>query len=414
LAITAGIALGVALTLMRLPRSTWDTLYAEDGREFLQAWVTSASPALLLTPYDGYLHLWPRILSGLVAFLPVGAWPMATIMVFGASVGLIGALSMIASRAVISSRLLRLLVLAVPMLLPFAGVEALGNLANLHWYFFYLAFWVCWSSPSSYGEALGWGAVLLVSVLTEIQLVFFAPVILFRAWRGTRHARTMLMGWMVGSAGQVLAYLASETTRTSRGLGDISSMWRGFLANVVLGTPIGHQPRVNRIVEVGGWLLPAMALLLLVISLAVAGVRSSRHGCIISAAAIIAFTSWSFSFLINNYRGLDYAGVPFPLIRWGTGASLLLWAALLTAADAVVLSHPRAKKIVPPAAAILLLMSTFLSPASVSARHGAPSWADQIIQARAQCEQADNAQTNVSVRHAPEGWSISLPCERLL
>lgn len=68
----AAALLGACLTLLRQTGlRSWSTAWAEDGGVFLtEAW--AQGPAVVLTPYTGYLHLVPRLLAE-VAVSPPGA-----------------------------------------------------------------------------------------------------------------------------------------------------------------------------------------------------------------------------------------------------------------------------------------------------------------------------------------------------
>jgi len=409
-----GAALGILCTLARLPKSTWDTLYAEDGKVFLQAWLSNPSLALPIAPYDGYLHFWPRLISGIVSLLPIDAWPTAATVGFGATVGLIGALSLLASKRLITSPTLRILVMITPILLPFAGVEALGNLANLHWYFLYLGFWISWHSPRNFSASVAWSLTLAIAALTEIQLAILAPIIAGRFWKGTRYERIVFTGWSIGIVAQFVAFLSSDTNRTSRGLSDPLSMIRGLLVNVVLGTPVGNQPRANYLMEVSGWLIPVTLTAAIAALLAAAGIKDPTRKWAIISATFTSITTWALSFLLNNHPGLDYANPPFTFIRWGTGASLLLWAAILIALDVTTSHSALAKRLVPTFAAIVLLLSSLISPATVSARHGTPSWSQQVANLRQRCESENSDLKTAVINHAPEGWQMVLPCDRLM
>lgn len=368
---------------------------------------------LPVAPYDGYLHVWPRLISGIASLLPIDAWPTAVTAGFGVTVGLIGTLSLLASKRLIASPTLRILVMITPILLPFAGVEALGNLANLHWYFLYLGFWISWHSPRTYSTSVAWSLTMAMAALTEIQLAILAPIIAGRFWKGTRYERIVCTGWSIGIAAQFVAFLSSDTNRTSRGLSDPLSMIRGFLVNVILGTPVGNQPRANYLMEIWGWLIPVALTAAIAALLVATGIKDPTRKWAIISATFTSIATWALSFLLNNYPGLDYVEPPFTFIRWGTGASLLLWAAILIALDIAASHSPSANRLVPTFAAIAIILSSLISPATVSARHGAPPWSQQVANLRQRCELQNSNLENAVINHAPEGWQMVLPCDRL-
>lgn len=46
-----------------------NSLYAEDGLLFVGDWANVSGAGLLIEPYQGYQHLLPRIVSGLVVWV---------------------------------------------------------------------------------------------------------------------------------------------------------------------------------------------------------------------------------------------------------------------------------------------------------------------------------------------------------
>lgn len=66
----AVVAAGIML--VRLPSAALATLWAEDGSTLLSDRLTNGAGADLLTPYDGSLHVVPRLVTELlVAVLPL-------------------------------------------------------------------------------------------------------------------------------------------------------------------------------------------------------------------------------------------------------------------------------------------------------------------------------------------------------
>ncbi len=76
----------------------------------------------------------------------------------------------------------RLVLAAVPVVLPLAPVEISGNVANLHWYAMALVPWLF-----SYRARTWWGSgvvalLTLAATLTELQTVLFLPLLALAWW----------------------------------------------------------------------------------------------------------------------------------------------------------------------------------------------------------------------------------------
>ena len=199
--------LASVLTWLRLPAAGRDTLYAEDGSQFVNDWASNGSWSVLLRPYAGYQHLIPRVASGLIAWLvPIDAWADAMIAAAAAVVGVTAGLVYVLSRAVVSSPMARLGLAAVPVLVPLAGVEVIDSLANVHWYLLYLTPWLLLAMPRERATALGLAFVALVAALTEPQTVILAPLAVWVLVRDPR-SRVIVLGWALGVAGQIITFV---------------------------------------------------------------------------------------------------------------------------------------------------------------------------------------------------------------
>ena len=142
--------LASALTWLRLPAAARDTFWAEDGHQFVADWLHDAGPATLFQGYGGYLHLLPRGITWLVVeFVPVDAWAFATTAAACVVTGGVAALVFVFSQDVVAASVARIGLALVVVLTPLAGMEILGNVANVHWYLLYLTPWLLLATPRS-------------------------------------------------------------------------------------------------------------------------------------------------------------------------------------------------------------------------------------------------------------------------
>jgi hypothetical protein len=409
-------AVATALTWLRLPAVGRDTLYAEDGSQFVNDWAHDGSWSVLFKPYAGYQHLVPRAATGLVTrLLPVDAWADGAIVAAAFVVGVTSGLVFVLSRSVVSSRTARLGLAAVPVLVPLAGVEVIDSLANVHWYLLYLTPWLLLARPRGRATAVGLGAVALVSALTEPQTILFAPVALWVLLRDPR-ARVVVAGWALGVAGQVVTFVLAPRPRND-GFPPWLSVVKGYLASAVLASGNGHGRVVGTAVAKGGWWVGLAVLLVFWALAAVALIRASAPLRIAVLACVVgSVLAWVLPYVTNNASDLYYDEVPgppyiLPLVRWGMTASMLLLALVPLAAGALRARRVRGGRLLGlllVGGLVVVMGASFLM--DNDGRQG-PYWRDGVSNARKQC-----ANGSADVVRIPTGgtvYAVQMPCDRL-
>jgi hypothetical protein len=177
----AGFALLSGVALLRqagLPAT--ESLWAEDGAIFYNQAMSRPFLHTLVTAYNGYDQLVPRLLVQLARLWPVGD-AAAVIAVSGAmGLGLLGCLVFHMSRGHIPSAALRTLLVASMVLLPVASVEMLDNLVNLPWWMFFAAFWALLWRPSTSRGRLGAGLLCALSAASEPLVGLLLPLAVLR------------------------------------------------------------------------------------------------------------------------------------------------------------------------------------------------------------------------------------------
>lgn len=409
-------ALATALTWLRLPAAGRDTLYAEDGSQFVNDWAHGGSWSVLVKSYAGYQHLVPRVATGLVTrLLPVEAWADAVIVAAAVVVGCTAGLVFVLSRSVVSSRTARLGLAAVPVLVPLAGVEVIDSLANVHWYLLYLTPWLLLARPRGRATAVGLSVVALVAALTEPQTVLFAPLALWVLLRDPR-SRVIVAGWALGVAGQVITFVVAPRPRTE-GSPPWLSVVKGYLASTVLASGSGHGRVVGTAVATGGWWVGLVVLLVFWGLAALALVRASAPLRVAVIACVVgSVAAWVLPYVTNNASALYYDQVPgppyvLPLVRWGMTASMLLLALVPLAAGSLRARNVRGCRLlglVLVGGMVVVMSASFLM--DNDGRQG-PSWRDGVSQARQQCGSA-----SAGVVRIPTGgtvYAVQMPCDRL-
>ena len=269
LALALGAALG-ALAWLRLPAIARDTLWAEDGRNFLQSALSGHVD--LFAPYGGYLHLMPRLIAhAAVATVPVEGYAMFMSAATSLVAGLCAALVWVTARQQVRPAW-ALLLAASTVLAPLAAREVLGNAANLHTVLMWTLFWVLLYTPVRRSTAILLALFTACAALTEVQAVFLAPLAIWRFRDRVR--RIVVAGFGIGVGGQLACALLSSRKQTGFGHVDAVSYPYGFAINAVM--PLALDTRaIGPVLAATGPLVP----LLLVAVIAVVLIAIGRASC---------------------------------------------------------------------------------------------------------------------------------------
>jgi hypothetical protein len=253
---SAIIVLGTAVSWFRLPAGARDTLWAEDARDFLGNALADGPVAPLFHPYAGYLHTVPRLVAGLtVSLIPVHAWALAMTAGSCFITACVAALVFLCSRDIVPHRAARLALAAVTLLTPTSPREVLGDTANLHWYLLWLAPWLLLYRPRSRVESWILAAAGLLSTLTEIQMILFAPLLLWR-WRDKRRIPVRAL-YLAGISLQVTATLLAPRKASTALPNSWASIAYGYLINSVMTVWIPGYKNIGHLLVLFG---PAAAL----------------------------------------------------------------------------------------------------------------------------------------------------------
>lgn len=421
-------AVAFVLTWLRLPATARDSLWAEDGSLFLQQ-ATTGSPWLhIFTPYAGYLHVLPRIITAVV-------WDVAPVTLLPQAMAA-GSVAVTAGVAVLVYYLSghvgvrkpgRIALYALTFLAPALAVEALGNVANLHWFFLWLAPWLFLARPRSRWGGRLLGVVALVAALTEPQVLFFAPLVL---WRLRAHRKE----WVAVGAGIGIVAQLAVTILVPRDAG--ASLYAGMdaLVRIAAGYVIqvgGAQwftmSPVVPLLQSVGWV--AGTLIIFSITIAAVGLaiwwrlpNATRMLVVLLPASVVL---WYASCVVNDAARSGLLGFvddvgdsqpagTFGIVRYALVPALMLSAVLILVADE---SLARAGRINTAVAVVALLI---LATASVFSYYGGQavlrqptvSWAQSVAVATATCE-AEDGLTAYPLPIQPTGWYFSVPCAQL-
>ena len=423
----AALLVGVAAVLgwMRLPASARGVFWAEDGKVFVQAALQGETfgATLLLEPYGGYLHLVPRVLAAMVvSWSPLATSPQVTTALSVVVVGLIAAAVFHLSAHLAIGLVGRLGLYAITFLSPAGAVETLGNLANLHWYFLWLAPWLFLARPRTRGAAIVWGLVALVAVLTEVQAIIFIPLVLWK-FRGSGRG-WIAFGAVAGALAQVTGTLLYPRGMT---LPDVTPTFaalvgQGFVIHVGGAAWTATSPALP-LAATWGW--PATTLLLLGPFLALAGwlLWKGRLGGLALLLVASACLLWIAASVVNNLPLIIARQVAVPtgqappgvlVLRHAVVPAMLLAAVAVVAADELVRRGGARAISAGTVILVALGVSTVMSFSGLAAaqrRHSDASWADQLASGPAVCSAPGSVSLPVVI--APKGWQMLVPCERV-
>lgn len=418
---------------LRLPPVTRDTLWAEDGRNFLQGALDKGPVDSLLIPYAGYLQALPRLAASVtVQVVPVQFYALAMTAAACLAAGAMAAIVFVCSGDVIRWMPSRLIVAMLTVLAPLAPREVLGNMANVHTLVLWTLFWTLMYRPKTRAGSYALAVAALLGSLSEIQVIFLLPLLL---WHPLDRSRMWpRAGYLFGALAQLAVTILWPREASSNTPLGYSSVGFGFLINSVVPFWV-PQKSVGPVVSWGG---PALCLALAV-PFALALVVCLRFGTLTQRVAALGLTGlavvvYVVSVYENPHSYYDYANLSAAglrtlwLARYGVGPSMMLGAVLALAA-AVAAEHRRQRlrgnsagsrslgacRRAPLAAwtaaglLVLLLLVQFYPQGT--RRSNGPAWQPQLAALRAKCERMPDEQT-VNIRETI-GWHVSVSCGRL-
>lgn len=415
-------ALAAVLAWVRLDGPSRGAVWAEDGG-FLQDRLDHGPLVTLLDPYQGYLHLLPRAVVEVAVLVPLRDYAVAVTALCCLVVGGVAALVHACSRDVLDTQAARVAVALVTVLVPTGAAELLGNAANLHWFLLWLTPWVLLFRPTAAWQGWALGALLLVVGLTEVQAVYFLPLV-FLAVRDRRRW-PVAAGLLAGTSAQVLVALTSYRDPDS-GTPSLLDLLQGYGLHVFLQTWRPATAGVGQVLVERGWAVVVAAaapFVLVLVVLVVATVRAvvarrpaARQDAVLLAVLLAGALAPYVVAMVLNFRpflafselGLETLAVFAPL-RYAVVPAMFVLAAVALAADRLVRGAGRGGAVT---AGVLLLGLLGLGVAHLDAgptfRSEAPGWSAAVDRAEERCRRGDLE--TVTIRIAPVTWAVTLPC----
>lgn len=412
------VIFGALVSWFRLDPVARDTLWAEDGPVFLADAMDESPAAVLLQPYQGYLHLLPRLIAaGTASWVPIEASALAMTIGSCLVVGLVAALVFVCAQDVVVWRPARIAVAVLTFVAPVVSYEILGNAANVHWYALWLAPWLLLAAPRRRRSALLLGTVGLIIALTEVQVLFFLPLI---AWRARDPNRWIVWGGVaLGSVLQLVAVFAAPRD-AGAGRPPIGSTTLGYMYHVPMGAIFPtRSAKALWVTELGWW-----GAVVVLVPFLIAAAWVLWRGQAVERVAAVALMGgsvvvWTAAYVVNSNPDYFYSLLPLNvavernLDRYGAVPAMYLLATVILATSVAWRVRMLRRTAIAALGFVMALTVAIAALPHRTARAEGPEWTSGIAGARAECASADNPDQVVSVPMAPDGWSFALRCSSL-
>lgn len=427
------IAGATALQLIRQAGTpSFDSMYAEDGRRWIQDALADNSLSTILEPYAGYLHTLPRLLGALAAELPI-AWAAPIMAVLSALIVSLLALYVYdATSDWVKSRWGRALIAVSMIMLPAVAFQSLANATNLHYFLFFACFWAVLRPRQTGARRVCDFAVMLATTLSSSFVLLLAPIALYRLFlhtvRGSRSSApadvVVLLVFLCGVVVQLATVLGESAEIRERpvvvpalaaiyGLRVIGSV---FLGERVM--PLLVESADLHLEGGAGWVLSvATALVVAALGLYVLGRRDLKSRWVLATALVYSVVMFAAPALGRGMEATlpDAGGYRVLLARYFVIPGMLLVAVVIgLLSDRDPRIAPRSWARLHIVALAFLAMATISSLSAWNDRSPGPGWQAQIATARTRC--AAGAAT-VVLQHAPRPylrrWHVTVPCSRI-
>ena len=412
--ITAALAvLASAAAWLRLPPTTQQTVWAEDGTIFLNDAISGAPATHLFAGYAGYLQLLPRLIADVVIrTVDIADAGVAINLASCAVVGLGASLVYWCARDVIEARPLRLVLCSITVLAPLAPIELLGNAANLHWFFIWITLWILLYRPRTRIGAWMLAIVTLIGAMSEIQVLVLVPLLLVNV--RAHNVWPPRIGLAVGLVAQIITSVLSPRVAHAGGLGGALRAYVGqvalpnFAANrQTMTAALGEHALLWEVLAIVPFLLAALVCL--------------RWGSALQRVTTLylvpgSFVIWVVDSYLNGYGGSPIHHAPFVFIRYAVIPSMLLLASIVLAAQVLASRRAPIALIGTAAVAALVVVMVVQYTPTETNRSDGPTWAKAIGAARKSCESSASGMNQLVVtapRTKTALWTFPISCERL-
>ena len=393
------------------------SIYSEDGAIFLQG-ALDEGVGSVTTPYAGYLHAAPRLIALGVARFDLD-WVAVMLVAAAGVVVCLSAWSVyLMSGDHLRSRAIRVALALTVILLPVAHGEVYNNIANLHWFLLYLAFWILLWEPQRWLEAVSASTVVFIAALSSPFAFLYAPIAAYRFRASTPRVLLVLSAYTVGVIVQLLVSLDPSVPRQT--VGDdvpvevdlffdpvlfvhhylFHVIGRGTLGSWVAGAERGPA----------GYVSVTVAVMLMAVLIVAWRLRSRRSNeCLVIVAAIASVVllavPWSLSSGMIPPRYLVA-----PVLLYYVAASAMIDDLVSSSADA----WQRGRRRVFMGGVLLLAVFVATTNYRVWSESSAEGdWPEQVQIARRACLADDVESASLPIFPAKLSLSVDVACESI-
>ncbi|WP_066292685.1 hypothetical protein [Arthrobacter sp. B6] len=407
---TAAGVLGVlavaVLAFMRMPPSARDVVWAEDGGIFLRDAMARKGLLDIFAPYDGYLHVVPRLAAKtVVRFFAVDDYALAMNFLSCVVVAMVALLVFYCSKAVTSNVYARLGWASITVLVAPAPLETLANFANIHSYFLWLMPWLLLKPATSRLSGVVLFSAALLGALTEIVTALFIPLFALRFRdKAMWPARS---GLVIGLVFQAVATMSNPRSHPEGHPLSFPSMVVGWFLNSSSAVVYGNSTQIiANIQNFAAWpaILAAVPFALAAVLVAWKGTTEQRQLAAVFLLSSIAV--WSATQVVNFQEYFDYAAFDderwekFFLSRYSTVPSMFVLALLPLAA---LCDRSKTRHLAAAAFSVFLVLQCIYFFPQNTARNEGPEWRTGVSAAREACR-SDPALAAAAVDVAPNQW----------
>lgn len=394
------VVLATAVQLLRQPGvPSWNTVIAEDGAVFLTDALNHPIGATLLRPYEGYLHVVPRLLAALTVAFPLR---YAALLLTGSSAVVVSLLALYvwsSSRSLFRTRWARAVVVAFLLLLPTAGYETNASLNNLHWYLDFACFWVVFARPRRRRELAVGAVIVAAAALCDplvgllLPLVVASTVVSLRLReRALPHPRAALLVPGAYLAGLAVQFAVGTSDRPPRAFVPVSWLdLPGIYGFRVAGSLLVGDKFLVRLFGAYGLVFAYVCLLVAAGAVVTAGL-ATRHW--VRARVLVAAGYSALLFAVPLLlRGtsiyLERSRIRLDGSRYMVVPALLLVVALVLAVDRPG-EHPRSPHPSVFRSALIVLVGVLLGVnySVHSVREAGPQWRQTVSDAQQRCRRS--------------------------
>ncbi|GAA4473330.1 hypothetical protein [Phytohabitans houttuyneae] len=291
----AFVGFGVVYSLGRVRgpgAGALDTVWAEDGANFLHDAANMTPWDASTTPLNGYYHFFPRLLAEITTLLPVSAWAVSNALLAAISTAGLALIVYAASGAHLRHPVLRMLV-AAPVVAQWAtNGEIVDNVATLQFPALYALFWVLLAvQVRRAGKVAAPVFALVVALSTTLALTLLPLAVARAVLRRDRAGVLMAVAIALGVGVQLYTYLTGGAEREIVGVvPNYDPLWniQQFVELQVPVTFLGEawiRAKIVHTNEHRALILLAWAILLAAVALAVW--RRTRPAWVLAAAASV-------------------------------------------------------------------------------------------------------------------------------